>query len=108
MSICIDACAAQERIVVATCSTVYELVVLQPDRADVLVRGGRYFTEFRRALCLGSISKDGSLERHTIDIGLRMTFAVGEKFIITSPVRRIQGTVPHSFGESAPEEALAL
>ena len=62
MSIYIDACAAQETIVVTTRSSVYELVVLRGDRGDVLVRGGRHFTEFSPVVFLGSVADDGSLE----------------------------------------------
>ena len=45
MAIYVDSCAAQDTIVVTTRSSVYELVVLRGDRGDVLVRGGRHFTE---------------------------------------------------------------
>ena len=100
MSICIEACVAQDTIVVTTCASVYELVVLRGDRGDVLVRGGRHFTEFRQVLFLGSIPDEGSLEQHTIDIGRRMTFGVGEKFVITSPVRSLSR---HSAGAASPE-----
>ena len=78
-----------ETIVIATRSNVYELVVLGGDRGDVLVRGGRYFSEVTPALFLGSIADDGSLKPHTIDIGLRMKFVLGERFIVTSPVQSL-------------------
>ena len=45
MAIDVDTCAAQETIVITTRSSVYELVVPGDDRGDVLVRGGKYFTE---------------------------------------------------------------
>jgi hypothetical protein len=89
MSICIDACAAQETIVVTTRSSVYRLVVLRGNRGEVLVRGGSHFTEFRQVLFHGSIADDGSLDLHTIDIGLRMKFGCGEQFVITSPVQSL-------------------
>ena len=100
MSICIDACAAQETICVTTRSSVYELVILIGDRGDVLVRGGRYFTEFRPVVFLGSIADDGSLELHTIDIGRRMKFGCDEQFVITSPVQSLS---LHSAGAASPE-----
>jgi hypothetical protein len=100
MSIGIDACAAQETIVVTTRSSAYELVVLRGDRGDVLVRGGSHFTEFSEVRFLGSLADDGSLERHTIDVGLRMKFAVGEQFVITSPV---QSFSRHRAGAALPE-----
>ena len=87
MSIHIDSCAVRETIVVNTRSSVYELIVLRD--GDVLVRGGRHFTEFRRVLFLGSTADDSSLKPRTIDIGLRMNFRCGDRFIITSPVQSL-------------------
>ena len=89
MSICIDACAAQDTIVVTTRASVYELVVLRDDRGNVLVRGGSRFTEFRQVQFVGSIADDGSLNVATIDIGRRMIFDLSERFVITSPVQSI-------------------
>ena len=89
MAIYVDSCAAHETMVKTTCSSVYELVVLHGHRGDVLVRGGRHFTEVTRVLFLGSITDDGSLEPHTIGIGLRMTFVFGEQFVVTSPVQSL-------------------
>ena len=89
MAIHVDTCAAQDTIVITTRSSVYELVVPGDDRGDVLVRGGRYFTEVTRALFLGSIADDGSLEPHIVGIGLRMKFVCGGGFVITSPVQSV-------------------
>ena len=89
MAISVDSCAAQETIVITTSSSVYELVVLGGDRGDVLVRGGRYFSEVTPAKFIGSIADDGSAKPHTIDIGLRMKFLVGERFVVTSPVQSV-------------------
>ena len=89
MAISVDSCAAKETIVITTRSNVYELVVLRGDRGDVLVRGGRYFSEATPASFVGSIADDGSVEPHTIDIGLRMKFVVGERFVVTSPVQSV-------------------
>lgn len=100
MSICIDACADQQTIVVTTGASVYELIVRRGDRGDVLVRGGRHFAEFRPVVFLGSISEDGSLELHTIDIGLRMKFGFGDQVVITSPV---QSFSRHSADTASPE-----
>ena len=89
MTIHVETCTAQDTIVITTRSSVYELVVPRDDRGDVLVRGGRYFTEVTRAFFLGSIADDGSLEPHTVGIGLRMKFACGGRFVITSPVQSL-------------------
>jgi hypothetical protein len=89
MSIQMDSCSARDTIVVDTRSSVYELVVLRGDRGYILVRGGRYFPEFRRALFVGSIADDGSVATRTIDIGLRMKFVSGNRSFLTSPVQSI-------------------
>lgn len=89
MAIHIDSCAAQDTIVITTCSSVYELVVLRGGRGEVLVRGGTHFTEVTPALFLGSIADDGSVEPQTIGIGLRMKFFSGEQFVVTSPVQSL-------------------
>jgi hypothetical protein len=89
MAICVDSCEAQETIVITTRSSVYELVVLHADRGDVLVRGGKYFTDFSPVLFLGSIADDGSFNRDTIDVGGRLKFVFREQFVITSPVESL-------------------
>jgi hypothetical protein len=89
MSIHIDSCAARETIVVNTRSSVYEVIVLQGDDGDVLVRGGSHFTEFRRVLFIGSTADGRSLHPRTIDVGLRMQFMCADRLIITSPVQSL-------------------
>ena len=69
-------------------SSVYEVIVLRRN-GDVLVRGGSHFTEFQRALFLGSTAGGGSLERRTIEIGFGMRFYSGDLFLITSPVQSL-------------------
>ena len=89
MSIHIDSCSARETIVVTTRSSVYKLIVLRGTQGLMLVRGGRDFPKFRRALFLGSMADDGSVAPRTIDIGLRMRFISGNRSFLTSPVQSI-------------------
>jgi hypothetical protein len=89
MSIQIDSCAARETIVVTTRSSVYELIVLRGAQGLLVVRGGRHFPKFRRALFLGSLADDGAVAPRTIDIGLRMRFVSGNRSFLTSPVQSI-------------------
>jgi hypothetical protein len=89
MSIYIDSCGARETIVVTTRSSVYELIVLRVAQGLIVVRGGRHFPKFRRALFLGSTADDGSVARRTIDIGLRIKFVSGDRSFLTSPVQSI-------------------
>jgi hypothetical protein len=89
MAIHIDSCAARDRILVSTRSSVYEFIVLRGNRGRVLVRGGRHFPKFRRALFLGSTTDGISVEPLTIDIGRRMKFASGSRVYFTSAVQSI-------------------
>jgi len=89
MAIHVDSCAAQETILITTRSSVYEVVVLRGDRGEVLVRGGKHFTEATPVLFPGSIAADGSLEPHTIGVGLRMQLICDGRFVITSPVQSL-------------------
>jgi len=89
MSIHIDSSAARETIVVTTRSSVYELVVLRGAQGLIVVRGGRHFPKFRRAVFLGSTAGDGSVAPRIIDIGLRMKFVSDNRSFLTSPVEAI-------------------
>jgi hypothetical protein len=88
-SIHILSCTPSETIVVKTGSSVYELIVVGGDCGEVLVRGGRHFTKFCSALFAGSMRNGGAVERHTIDIGLRMKFYFENLVIITSAVQSL-------------------
>jgi hypothetical protein len=90
MSIDLGSCRAPETIVVKTSGSVYELLVLQGDEGDVLVRGGSHFPEFCRVLFVGSSTPDGDwLDSRTIDVGLRMQFVHGNRLVVTSVVQSL-------------------
>jgi hypothetical protein len=88
MSIHIYSCAERETILVKTRFSTYEVIVLRGD-GDVLVRGGRHFTEFRRAVFLGSVADGRSFQPLTFDIGLRMRFFVADGLFVTSAVESL-------------------
>ena len=88
-SIDLVSCAAFERIVAETGSSVYEVIVVRGERGQVLVRGGRHFTTFCPAFFVGSTRPSGATARHTIEIGLRMQFYFEDKVVVTSGVRSI-------------------
>jgi len=89
MSIDLGSCAARETIVVNTRASVYELIVLRGDEGDVLVRGGSHFPEFRPVLFVGSTADGGVVLPRTLEIGLRMQFICGDRFVITSAVQSL-------------------
>jgi len=88
-AVCLDACERSERILVNTRASVYELIVLQGDVGDVLVRGGRKFPEFRRVRFVGSTAGGSALKVNTIDVGLRMEFHLGHRIVVTSAVQAV-------------------
>jgi hypothetical protein len=88
-SIDLVSCAAFERIIANTGSSVYEVIVLRGEHGKVLVRGGKHFTTFCPVMFVGSMRPTGTIERHTIEIGLRMKFYFEEMVVVTSVVRSL-------------------
>jgi hypothetical protein len=74
---------------VRTCNHVYELIVLEPASAEVMVRGGQYFPEFTRARVGGSSLGGGFLKLHGIYAGFCLELHSEAQAIVTSPVREI-------------------
>ena len=105
MSIDLGSCAVPETIVVTTRASVYELIVLRGDEADVLVRGGRHFTEFQRVLFVGSTADSGSFHPRTIGIALRMQFICGDQLVTTSAVQSLSR---HPASTTSTDSASAL
>jgi len=89
VSIDLASCAPSETIVAKTGSSVYELIVLDDELGQVLVRGGKHFTTFCSVLFVGSTRPGGPIERHTIEVGLRMQFRCESIAIVTSAVQSL-------------------
>ena len=85
----LDSCAPFERIVVKTGKSVYEVIVLSGRAGEVLVRGGRFFPEFRRAILTGSTADGSALKPRSIEVGLRMELRVEREAFITSTVQAL-------------------
>lgn len=85
----LGSCVPFERIAVKTRSNMYEVIVLCGRTGEVLIRGGRYFPEFRRALLIGSTAGGSALMLRTIDVGLRMEVRDGVTLYRTTPVEAI-------------------
>jgi hypothetical protein len=82
-----DSCQRFELVIVTTRRNVYELIVLQGDKGDVLVRGGSSFPEFCRVRLVGSTAGGSTVHMNTIDVGLRMEFQAGHTIVVTTPVQ---------------------
>lgn len=85
----VPALSPLERLLVRTRNTIYELIVVDPARAQVMVRGGRFFPEFTRAYVGGSSLGGGFVKLHGIYAGFRLELHGPEQAIVTSPIREI-------------------
>ena len=88
-AILLDSCTPFERIVVRTRGSVYELIVLSGRTGEVMVRGGRFFPEFRPAILTGSTAGGTALKMRSLEVGLGMEFQTDEKFVMTSAVEEL-------------------
>jgi hypothetical protein len=67
----------------------YEITIIDPSTAEVLIRGGEQFPE-RTVAYLSGASMGGSfLKAHGIYVGFKMELQIGKRRIITSTVRSI-------------------
>jgi hypothetical protein len=85
--------APLDGLLVRTCNHVYEIIVLEPKHAEVLVRGGRYFPDFTRAYVGGSSAGGCFLKLHGVYPGFCLELHAHDQVIVTSPVRAITRTI---------------
>jgi|CXWL01.1.fsa_nt_gi hypothetical protein len=78
-----------DRLIVRTLNSTYEIVVLVPHTASVMVRGGQFFPDFAPAFLAGSSLGGGFLKLHGVYVGLRMEFATDDLPIITTHVKTL-------------------
>lgn len=90
--------------IVETENSRYELTVLCARTGDVLVRGGRLFTEETAARLTGSSIGGRLLEVRGVYIGFRMQLHTREHAVITSRVRsiRVRSTRDDTCSHDAP------
>jgi hypothetical protein len=85
----VDDLAALERLIVTTANSTYEMVLVAPERAEVLVRGGAFFPVFTPARVAGSSLGGSFLKLRSVHVGFRLELGTERGFIITSPVRAV-------------------
>ena len=85
----IDALDDTDTLFVETRNTTYEIVVIDARRAEVLVRGGRFFPVYTRVQLAGASLGGSFLKLHGIYVGFSMELFGENAPIITSAVRRI-------------------
>jgi hypothetical protein len=87
--ISVDDLSALERLIVTTANSRYEIVLLAPEKAEVLVRGGAFFPVFTAARLAGSSLGGSFLKLRSVHVGFRLELGTDRGFIITSPVRTV-------------------
>lgn len=85
----VDRLTALDRLIIRTRHSIYEIVIMSPESADVLVRGGAFFPVFTRAKVAGSSLGGSFLKVHGIYVGFRMELSDGARMIVTSPVEEV-------------------
>lgn len=85
----VDELSALERLLVATANSTYEIILVAPERAEVLVRGGAFFPVLTPARLAGSSLGGSFLKLRSVHVGFRLELATDRGFIITSPVRTV-------------------
>ena len=78
-----------ETLSVETMNHTYEITIINPATAEVMVRGGDFFPERTVAELSGASFGGSFLKLHGIYVGFKMEFRLGDGRIITSPVRGI-------------------
>ena len=81
--------APHDRLIVRTRNSTYEIVVMVPDIAAVMVRGGAFFPDFTPARVAGSSLGGGFLKLHGVYAGFQMELVTDDLPIITTRVRTV-------------------
>jgi hypothetical protein len=76
-------------LLVHTRNTFYRLVVLNPARLIVLVKGGELFRHETEARLNGATCGGSTLKGGWVGVGFRMDLWAGGRHVITSPVRSV-------------------
>jgi hypothetical protein len=79
---------------IRTKNTLYEIRILDAASAEVLVRGGRFFPEHRRAILAGSSLGGAFLKLHGVYVNFCMEFNTGVLRVVTTAVESIAVTSP--------------
>ena len=90
----VDDLLALERLVINTANSTYEIILVAPERAEVLVRGGAFFPVFTPARLAGCSLGGSFLKLRSVHVGFRLELATERGFIITSPVSAVTITSP--------------
>jgi len=83
-----------DELVVQTSNSTYEITVLSPNTHEVMIRGGRFFTDRTRARVDGCSLGGAFLKLGGIYVGFALELRTHDGVIVTSRVRSV-GFVQH-------------
>jgi hypothetical protein len=100
----VDQLEAMDTLVVETRNSRYEIVVIDPSNAEVIIRGGEFFSEPTPAHVSGASMGGSFLKVRGIYVGLSLELLVDGRRITTTPVHRINADrmLPFTVPISAP------
>ena len=81
--------ALHDQLIVRTRNSTYEIIVVVPHTASVMVRGGAFFPTFAPARVAGSSLGGGFLKLHGIYAGFQMELVTDDQPIVTTRVRTV-------------------
>ena len=90
--------APHDRLIVRTRNSTYEIIVMVPSTASVMVRGGAFFPDFTPARVAGSSLGGGCLKLHGVYAGFQMELVADDLPVITTRVRTV-AVLPARDGE---------
>ena len=90
----VDDLAALDRLVVRTHNSTYEIVLVEGDSAQILVRGGAFFPVFTPARLAGSSLGGAFLKLRSVHVGFRLEIGTEHGLVVTSPVQSVERAAP--------------
>jgi hypothetical protein len=81
--------APHDQLIVRTRNSTYEIIVMVPHTASVMVRGGTFFPIFTPARVAGSSLGGGFLKLHGVYTGFQMELVTGDLPVVTTRVRTV-------------------
>ena len=85
----VDEMATLERLIIKTANSTYDIILVDPERAGVLIRGGAFVPVYTPARLAGSSLGGSFLKLRSVHVGFRLELGTDRGFIITSPVRDV-------------------
>ena len=85
----VDELAQHDVLSITTANSTYQMTVIDPETAQVMVRGGSYFRSDTLAH-VSSSSSNSFIKCHGIYVGYAIEFSALTRLIKTSPVRTIR------------------